>query len=211
MIYLGSKLVKFIKSFFTKKQLQDPLKRNSIPNQNIPRKQLTLESTNELRDTLSKALSEMLKNSCPCHYPRFQYLVNFQHKNYNAGPVFCADSNYLISASRSKDLNFLKESKRITENLLGDYNVDIEYTCAKCSTVYICIAKQYSINFEFEYLTVVDKKYHTNIGAEIIFPIPLLQGLYGFKDTDILKFSKEYRLGTQEELYKYLTESREAK
>ena len=173
---------------------------------NIPRRQLTAESTNELRDTLKNILADMLKSSCPCHYPRFRYLVTFQHDNYKAGPVFCADTNYLISVSHSKDLNFLKQTDRITENLIGDYSADLVYTCSKCATVYKCVAKQYSISFEFEYLMTMDKKYGADIGADVTFPIPLLQGLYGFDKDDILLCAKEYKLGSADEVFNYMTE-----
>ncbi len=180
----------------------------NIADKNIPRRPLTVESTNQLRDTLLTALTEILKDSCPCHYPRFRYLTAFQHDNYKAGPVFCADSNYLISIARSKNLDFLKQTDRITENLIGDYSADLVYTCNKCSTVYKCIGKQYSISFEFEYLITIDKKYGTNIGADVTFPIPLLQGLYGFDDANILLCAKEYKLGTAEEVFNYLTEKK---
>ena len=173
---------------------------------NIPRRQLTVESTEELRATLTSALTEILRHSCPCHYPRFRYLTNFQHDNYKAGPVFCADSNYLISVARTKDLDFLKQTDRITENTIGDYDVDLVYTCSKCLTVYKCIGKQYSINFEFEYLMTMDKKNGSDIGADVTFPIPLLQGLYGFDDEDILLCANEYKLATADEVFNYLTE-----
>ena len=177
----------------------------NVSDKNIPRRQLTIESTKQLSETLKRSLIETLKDSCPCHYPRFRHLINFQHDNYKAGPVFCADTNYLISISCSKDLGFLKETDRITENLIGDYSADLVYTCSKCSTVYKRIGKQYSINFEFVYLITMDKKYDVDIGAEVTFPIPLLQGLFGFHDEDILLCAKEFKLGTADEVFNYLT------
>lgn len=182
----------------------------NISDKNIPRRQLTIESTNELRETIKSSLTEILKDSCPCHYPRFRHLINFQHDNYKAGPVFCADTNYLISVSCSKDLDFLKQTDRITENLQGDYSADLVYTCNKCSTVYKRIGKQYSINFEFEYLIIMDKKYSVDIGAKVTFPIPLLQGLYGFHDDDILLCAKEFTLGTSKQFFDYLTAKKTA-
>jgi hypothetical protein len=178
----------------------------NVSDKNIPRRPLTVESTNQLRETLQNALTEMLKHSCPCHYPRFHYLTTFLHDNYKAGAVFCADTNSLISVARSKDLNYLKQTDRITEDPIGDYDADLVYTCSKCSTVYKCIGRQYSINFEFEYLITMDKKYGADIGADVAFPIPLLQGLFGFNDEDILLCAKEYKLATAEEVFKYLTE-----
>lgn len=171
--------------------------------QSIPRKPLTNESSEELNKTLTKALSMMLKSSCPCHYPRYRYLVSFQHDNYKAGPVFCADSNYLASISCNSDLNFLKLTSRISEHPTGDFD-DLIYTCTKCETVYKFIHKQYSINFEFQYLEVLEAKYKKEIGEEVAFPIPLYQGLFGFNDEDILKCAQEYELGTAEQLLYYL-------
>lgn len=173
---------------------------------NIPRRHLAVESINELQETLRHSLTNILQSSCPCHYPRYRYLVNFQHDNYKAGPVFCADTNHLISVSCSNELNFLKQTGRITENLIGDYSAEIIYTCSKCSTVYRRIGKQYSINFEFEFLMTIDRKYGSDIGAALTFPIPLLQGLYGFKDEDILLCAKDYKLGSADEVFNYLTE-----
>lgn len=169
----------------------------------IPRRPLTTESTEILSKTLTKALSIILETSCPCHYPRYRHLVSFQHDNYKTGPVFCADSNYLASLSCKEDLNFLKLTSRISENTIGDFD-DLIYTCTKCETVYKFIHKQYSINFQFQYLIVIDAKYKKDIGEEIAFPIPLFQGLFGFKDEDILTCSKEFELGTSEQLLYYL-------
>ncbi len=170
----------------------------------IPRKNLTIESTKELRTTLEKVITEILHYSCPCHYPRFRYLVNFQHGNYNAGPVFCADTNYLVSISCEK-ADFLKLTSCITSNVIGDYGVDLIYTCQKCGTVYKNIRKQYSINFEFEYMVTLASKYHFDIGAEVLFPVPLLQGLFGFDDKEISKCAGEFKLGNADEVFKYLT------
>ena len=180
----------------------------NVSDKNIPRRQLTVESTNELRKTLQSALTEILKDSCPCHYPRFRHLVNFQHDNYKTGPVFCAETNYLVSTACSKDIGFLNLTERITENVIGDYNADLVYTCSKCSTVYKSIGKQYSISFEFEYMEVINKKYGADIGSDVTFPIPLLQGLFGFKDEDILLCSKDFKLATATEVFEYLTEKK---
>ncbi len=178
----------------------------SVSDKKIPRRQLTVESTNELRKTLRDALIEMLKNSCPCHYPRFRNLINFYHRNYKVGSVFCADTNYLISSACSNEIGFLKLTERVTENVIGDYDADLVYTCSKCSTVYKRIGKQYSISFEFEYVIILYAKYGIDIGADVKNPIPLLQGLFGFKDEDILLCAKDFTLGTAQQLFEYLTE-----
>ncbi len=154
--------------------------------------------------TLEKIVTEMLQYSCPCHYPRFRYLVNFQHNNYNAGPVFCADTNYLVGVA-CNNTDYLVLTSRVTDNVIGDYSVDLIYTCQKCGTVYLNVAKQYSINFEFEYMVVLESKYCSNIGAEVTFPIPLLQGLFGFEDNEILKCAKDFKLGKTDEVFKYFT------
>jgi hypothetical protein len=172
---------------------------------NILHRPLTAESIKRLRETLSSAVTEMLIDSCPCHYPRFRYLTEFQHERYNAGPVFCADANYLIWVAQEKDLGFLTETDRITENLVGDYGADLVYTCRRCSTTYRSIGKQYNINFEFVYLIPLEKKYGADAGAAVTFPIPLLQGLYGFHENDILLCAKEYTLGSPDEVFNYLT------
>ncbi len=174
---------------------------------NIPHRQLTIESTDELRATLKKSVSEILKQSRPCRYPRFRFLVGFNHEHYIAGPVFCADTNYLVSVACDTE-DYLTLTSRITDNVIGDYNEDHVFTCKKCGTIYKKICKQYSINFELEYLEIMDPKYHSEIGAELTLPIPLLQGLYAFKDEDILKCSKEFVLGNAEDVFNYLTEKK---
>jgi hypothetical protein len=55
---------------------------------------------------------------------------------------------------------------------------------------------------------MIDKKYRDNIGAEVTFPIPLLLGLYGFDDKDILLCAKDFKLATADEIFKYLTEKK---
>ena len=170
----------------------------------LPRRELTVGSTDLLRTTLASVLTEMLKESCPCHYPRFRELTAFLHDNYIAGAVFCADTNYLIARSTSKELNFLNEIRRITDSGLGDYD-DVIYSCKKCSTTYRQVTRQYSINFEFSYFVIEEKRFGTDIGAKVDKPIPLLQGLYGFDDKEILKCAKDFILADTKQFYEYLT------
>ncbi len=172
----------------------------------IPRRQLTVESIDLLQSTLVSVLTEMLKESCPCHYPRFRELTMFLHDNFNAGPVFCADTNHLMSCSTKKKLNYLTETKRISDRDLGDYD-DIIYSCNKCSTTYRQITRQYSINFEFLYFIIEDKKFGKDVGEKVVRPFPLLQGLFGFNDSEILKCSKDFTLTDSFEFYNYLTKT----
>lgn len=176
-------------------------------NKNIPRRQLTAASTKELHETLKRVLNEILKHSCPCRYPRFRFLVGFNHEHYNAGPVFCADTNYLVSIARHIEGDYLRLTSRITENIIGDYGADFIYTCQKCGTVYKNICRQYNINFEFEYLTIMESHYLPDVGAAVSFPVPLLQGLFGFKDENILKCSKEFTLGNVDDIFSYYTKT----
>ncbi len=178
----------------------------SVTKTEIPRRQLTVESTDLLRTTLVSVLTEMLKESCPCHYPRFRELTTFLHDNYNAGPVFCADTNYLISCSTKKELNYLTETKRISDSGLGDYD-DIVYCCSKCSTTYRQVTRQYSINFEFLYFIIEDKKFGKDVGEKVVIPFPLLQGLFGFDDSEIMKCTKDFTLTNSNEFYNYLIET----
>jgi len=186
----------FLKNFFLK---------NDFSKNNIPRRPLTIESTTELSNTLQRVVADILSDSCPCRHPRFRYLVNFQDSNYDAGPVFCADTNYLVSAA-CHDSNFLLLTARETSDVIGDYAGDLMYTCQKCGSVYKRIGKQYSINFEFQYLIIVEPKHEVDTGAEVKFPIPLLQGLFGFSDSEILKCAKDFKIGTTNEVFNYLTE-----
>lgn len=172
----------------------------------IPRLDLTVASTDLLSETLFRVLIEMLKTSCPCHYPRYRELTSFLHDNYKAGPVFCADTNYLISGATRKELNYLKEIRRIKDRNLGDY-ADIIYECNKCSTVYRNVTRQYSINFEFSYLLIEQARFGKDIGSKLKKPIPLLQGLFGFNDKDILKCATDFILADADEVYNYLTET----
>ncbi len=184
-------------------------KKNGNLNQNlnkeIPSRELTVKSTDLLCSTLNSVLKDMLKESCPCHYPRYRELTTFLHDNFSAGAVFCADTNYLISCSTNEKLNFLTEVKRISDSGLGDYD-DIIYSCNKCKTIYRQVNRQYSINFEFLYFIIEDKKFGSDIGEKVSIPFPLLQGLYGFDHNEILKCSKEYKLSNSDEFYNYLTE-----
>src|ERR1035437_5135930 len=133
----------------------------------IPRRELTIESTNELKQTVNRILTEMLKESCPCHYPRFRELTTFMHENYGAGPVFCADTNYFVYLSTRKELNFLSEIKRIKNDIDFD---DIVYCCNKCQTIFRCSARQYNINFEFDFFQIEQANYIEDIGKEVIKP-----------------------------------------
>jgi hypothetical protein len=178
----------------------------SVIKTEIPSRQLTVESTNLLRTTIVSVLNEMLKESCPCHYPRYRELTTFLHDNYNAEAVFCADTNYLISCSTKKELNYLTEISRISDSGLGDYD-DIIYKCNKCSTTYRQVTRQYSINFEFLYFIIEGKKYGEDVGEKVVNPFPLLQGLVGFNNKEILKCSKDLKLTNSSEFYEYLTKT----
>ncbi len=169
----------------------------------IPRLQLTVESTAMLQATLDSVLTTMLKNSCPCHYPRFRELATVLHDNFNAGAVSCADTNYLISCSTAKELNYLTEVKRISNSALGDFD-DIIYSCIKCATTYRLVTRQYNTNFIFSYFIIEDKHFGQDIGEKVILPFPLMQGLFGFDDNEILKCSKNFILTDSAEFYKYL-------
>jgi len=172
----------------------------------LPRRQLTVESTDLLRQTIGSVLTELLKESCPCHFPRYRELTSFLHDNYKAGPVFCADTNYLIASSIKNDLGYLKEVKRISDGGLGDYD-DIIFSCTKCTTTYRQVTRQYSINFEFLYFIIEDKQYGEDIGAKVVKPFPLLQGLFGFDDNEIAKCAHGFSLTDPVEFYNYLTET----
>ncbi|MCA0428316.1 MAG: hypothetical protein LCH37_12860 [Bacteroidetes bacterium] len=171
----------------------------------IPRRQLTHESSQLLNKTMEAVLKEMLRESCPCHYPRFRELSGFLHDNYQAGPVFCADTNFLIFCSIKKDANFLTEIQRIGAGSLGDFDDSI-FSCRKCSTRYRQVSRQYSINFEFSYFILEDKRFQNDLGEKPIKPFPLLQGLFGFDDKEILKCAKDFKLSNQQELYNYMTQ-----
>jgi len=176
----------------------------SLSSTSNPRRPLTVESTDNLRETLENAVREMLINSCPCHYPRFRELASFNHMKYNAGPVFCADTNYLVSIATSKDFGYLEQTGKISEGSLGDYGDDLIYTCKKCYTVYRNVANQYSINFEFEYLTIENPRFNYDVGCPLSFPIPLYQGLFGFRESEITKCASDFKLSNQQELLRYL-------
>lgn len=156
---------------------------------------------------MDSIVAKLLDDSCPCRYPRFIELISFYHNNFEAGPVFCADTNYLISAAIYQE-HYLKEIERISENCLGDYN-DIRYECSICSSTFKRVANQYSINFEFEYMIVENLKIESKIGQLPSYPLPLLQGLFGFEDKEILKFSSHFKLSTKEEVFNYLTEKKQ--
>ena len=170
----------------------------------VPRRELTIDSVNELGDLMDSVVADMLDNSCPCRYPRFIELISFYHNNFEAGPVFCADTNYLISKAIQQE-NYLKEIEIISKNCLGDYD-DVRYECSKCSSTFKRVANQYSINFEFEYIIVENLKSGSKTGPLPSYPAPLLQGLFGFKDKEIIKCSSQYKLSNKEEVFKYLTE-----
>jgi hypothetical protein len=50
------------------------------------------------------------------------------------------------------------------------------------------------------------KKCRADIGADVTFPIPLLQGLFGFGNDHVLQCAKEYKLAKADEVFNYLTE-----
>jgi hypothetical protein len=171
----------------------------------IPRRDLTIESTKEIRETIISILTEMLKESCPCQYPRFRELVTFMHESYDVGPVFCADTNYFISLSTRKETNFLSEIQRVKNEIGFD---DIIYCCNKCKTIYRSSARQYSINFEFEYFQIEQANYNENLGKEVVKPFLIFQGFYGFSDFDVKTCSKDFVLADSNEFKSYMLEKK---
>lgn len=174
----------------------------------ISGRQITAETREELHKTVQRVLKNMLIESCPCHYPRFRYLVQFKHQNYKAGSVLCPDVNSLIINSSFYDSKFLREAERVTTKVIGDFDSNVIYECEKCGTKYKNIGYQYSINFTFDHFEILNPKYGHDVGAEVVFPIPLYQGLFGFKNKDILKCASDFRLGSSLEFYNYLVAKR---
>ena len=103
-------------------------------------------------------------------------------------------------------MNFLTETKRSSNSGLGDYD-DIIYSCNKCYTIYRQVTRQYSINFEFLYFIIEDKRFGVDVGEKVVKPFPLLQGLFGFNDSEILKCSKDFTFADSSEFYNYLTKT----
>ena len=169
----------------------------------IVRRELTETSPKELRGLMDSVIEKMIEESCPCRYKSFIELSTFYHNDFNAGPVFSADTNYLIAAATNHP-NYLIEIQKVTDNCIGDYQYDIIYKCSKCSSIYRSVGKQYSISFEFEYLKIEDFKIHDLKDQELNYPFLVYQGFFGFDDKDIMKCSKNFELGEKSEVFDYL-------
>ena len=169
-------------------------------------RELTKESGVLLGSTMRKIVEELLKASCPCHYPRFRELASFDHHKCDAGPVLCADTNYLTDTATSKDVSFLEEIDQIKENPIGDYESDTIYRCTRCSTRYRRVDHQYSISFMFQYLMIEEPAYAEDVGAQVVKPMPILQGLYGFDQGEIQKCAVDFRMAEPDEVFGYYSE-----
>jgi hypothetical protein len=168
------------------------------------KREFTSESAIELKELMDSVINKMLETSCPCKYKQFVDLVTFYHANLKAGPVFCADTNYLISAA-VKNPDYLIEKSKISENCLGDYQYDFIYQCCKCESLFITVGKQYSVSFEFEYMIAKNLTTNFNFGQKNKFPFLLYQGFFGFDLNEIEKCSKNYKIAAKQEVFNYLT------
>ncbi len=89
------------------------------------KREFTSESAIELKELMDSVINKMLETSCPCKYKQFVDLVTFYHANLKAGPVFCADTNYLISAA-VKNPDYLIEKSKISRDTSQIYK---KYRC----------------------------------------------------------------------------------
>ncbi len=164
------------------------------------------EKAQELMGTTDQIISAYLKGGCPCLYPRFRSLIDFDHVNYGAGPVLCLESEYLIKKVLEGDEAVFKRDDELTiidESAVGD--IRYFYKCSICGTRYELIWREYSIIFSCSRLILIDPA-PPPLGAEAKIPTPVFCGFAGFREDDLEKCRKDYRFAELNTYKKYMLE-----
>lgn len=129
---------------------------------------------NVLKQKYISAIKELLEYyniiKCPCAFPRFRQIASVNFGNYGHKLFLSYDTEILIS-------NLLKYYK-IGPLREIDHVQTHQLICKKCSSVFRTNWEDFSINFNREYMELIELKTE-DIGADIDNKIPIYLGYYG--------------------------------
>ena len=107
---------------------------------------------------------------CPCSFPRFRHLMEFDYRNYDVSPIGCHESITLIR-------KYLLGNESCFSHIKDEQTSEIEATCATCSSTYNVEYKEFNLNF-YLYIAKVIEDRAEQLGAEVMEGFPLVDGLF---------------------------------
>jgi hypothetical protein len=119
-----------------------------------------------LKDLFESALKKYNDKSCSCAYPRFRQIIAIDC--VDTGDTFsCFETELLISMSK---INF--DIEKVNSNIE-------KWVCKKCESTYTYEWQDFNIALNRQCLKLTELKI-TEIGKDILKPIPLFIGLFGY-------------------------------
>jgi hypothetical protein len=150
-------------------------------------------------ETVASVIPLLLKNGCPCRYPRFVNIVAFNYQDFGTGPVACGDTEQLVGAAIEGQAAFLKLQ---SEEQVQD-STHRRYQCTRCGAFWEYVFTDYSISMYRTYLRLLTEP-GPALGASVSLPIPISTGLRGFKKEDLETYGKSFRKSTLAECVSYM-------
>ena len=156
-------------------------------------------------ETLVALLPVLAARGCPCRFPRFVFLVGFNFQDYKVGPVACADTEELVTASFHGPNAFLRqESQR--QVLDSTHTL---YKCKTCDASWEGVFTDYSIHMFRSYLRL-KSPISQSLGAAPSFPFPISKGFRGFSEADCETCARQFYIAPVNQCIEYLTQCNNA-
>lgn len=135
-----------------------------------------------LEDATHKLINSYLEKGCPCRYPRYRRVVQFQ-----GAAVTCFETNLLVKASRKF---LVPDSDKKVEK--GDSITQGYFTCPKCASQWRKGRETYAGDGESLYLVLEVETEKAPLGKDVVQPFPLYLGFEGpsTMDEEVDEFRK---------------------
>lgn len=144
----------------------------------------------QCREVFDRVFALYARAGCPCAFPRYRQLVEFDFRKYAAGPVGCHLAEMAIGMAMREGGVYRRKGEGLR--------------CAVCRTVITYIDEEFSINMRFGRLEYGKVNART-LGAAAQPRAPMPKGFFGFQNDDIEKCAKGFMVeGTFQELERYL-------
>ena len=113
-----------------------------------------------------------MEHGCPCAFPRFRFLAEFDCAKFGVRTVGCHETLTIVP-------RYFQTTKSCY-----DCKADDDITCKICGSEYSSCYEDFSISFYLYTLTCRNFR-ATPVGADVGREFPLVFGLYGFNRDDV--------------------------
>jgi hypothetical protein len=139
-----------------------------------------LRKIRERVDRLQPMVMHVLKYydevACPCSFPRFLQYASLKFEDFDDAMFYLIETEAFNDKARPY-YNIQKTEQHF---------VDL-WTCKKCRSTFHAHWDQFSINFDRTYLEPL-RITAAKVGKDVLHPIPIFVGYFGFRTPDPKKF-----------------------